>query len=322
MARCSGDDSLPDGIAACAGRRWTVEELRSRRPARPPAPLQAVGKTCWPSRHSSSPGAARLAALVIELGRSSIRSGGSSSNPPDEHCWRSSRPRARGAPGKSAVCLGLQGDQQLARGFAVPDTLGVGHGVQPVPTVRRSHGRVLPHQARPRQPRHRVRCLDGRVRPMLPAYQASTTTRGPPAPWHGRGGAWRRPLPCTVQEPSRRPCGAGLSGYTRFGSRTGGPRAKAPGMSQTKKRVGILISGRGSNMMALIDAARGRTTRPRSPRAVQPAGRAGAVKARATACRRAPSITRATAREKASSELEAALRAAEVDLVAAPDSCA
>jgi phosphoribosylglycinamide formyltransferase-1 len=30
----------------------------------------------------------------------------------------------------------------------------------------------------------------------------------------------------------------------------------APGMSTPKKRVGILISGRGSNMMALIAAAR------------------------------------------------------------------
>src|SRR3989337_633491 len=30
----------------------------------------------------------------------------------------------------------------------------------------------------------------------------------------------------------------------------------APGMSTPKKRVGILISGRGSNMMALVEAAR------------------------------------------------------------------
>ena len=44
------------------------------------------------------------------------------------------------------------------------------------------------------------------------------------------------------------------------------------GQAPMKKRVGILISGRGSNMMALVEAARAPTIRPRSPSS-SPTGR-------------------------------------------------
>ena len=72
-------------------------------------------------------------------------------------------------------------------------------------------------------------------------------------------------------------------------------------MSETKKQVAILISGRGSNMMSLIAAAR----EPDYPAEIACVCRTGprrraCSRRPARACRRAPSITRASARAKAS----------------------
>ena len=97
----------------------------------------------------------------------------------------------------------------------------------------------------------------------------------------------------------------------------GGKRAEAR-MAPMKKRVGILISGRGSNMMALVEAARA----PDYPaeiaaRHLQPAGGAGArLGAGRRASRRSAIDHKAYAtREAFDDAVEAALDDAGVDLV-------
>ena len=91
-----------------------------------------------------------------------------------------------------------------------------------------------------------------------------------------------------------------------------------PGMSERKKRVGILISGRGSNMMSLIAAARA----PDYPAEIVCvlSNRPGAQGLRAAEAEGVPARaidhTRHASREAFETELNAALVEFDVDLVA------
>ena len=89
-------------------------------------------------------------------------------------------------------------------------------------------------------------------------------------------------------------------------------------MSNAKKRVGILISGRGSNMMSLIEAARAPAYPAEIACVLSNRPEAVGLSKAAAAGLPAHAIdhTRFASREAFEAELDAALRAAQVDLVA------
>ena len=182
---------------------------------------------------------------------------------------------------EAAVNVGLQLDQRWLVGTAVPDGLksyvtGVRGGRRRRPADMAGRAAATPalRQASTAGLVVSTGALFGLLLPSTSQYDYPAILL---LPWQAAvaaafGLAWPR------LEPARSiPCHPRLN-WPRRRVRPAGLRAKSPAMTPEKKRVAILISGRGSNMMSLIAAAR----EPDYPAEIvcvrlQPARGAGAV---------------------------------------------